>query len=670
MLKFWKDLSVAKKLYSVVGVMALLVALELLTLLFAMNTLSTLRAFVGGEGTWSKAQKNSIHSLHLYIFTQDEKYWTEFQNYLSVIMGDRKARHELMKPNHDLQIAYQGFREGGVAESDIPGSAKLMLRFHDAPYMRDAIRYWTEADVKIDEMIRRAEIIHKQIQSGKVPTEEIQYFINDTNSLNREITVLSDDFSKVLGEGSRWLEQLLMVTLFFAVLTVECTGLMLTVAFNRNLSRSLAEINQAAKNLGEGNLSGSLPVPVRSNDELGQLATTLNKMTMDLEKNIGQRMRAENASQVKSLFLANMSHEIRTPLGVIIGLTEIIKDPTLSEAERLNYIRIIESTGKNLTRIINDILDITKVESGHLQIQSNEFDLESLLSEVSSMMKIKADKHGNRFEVIKETELPSEIFTDRSRLQQILINLVNNAIKFTHEGLIQVRYGKTGSFIYFDIVDSGIGIPEESKKDLFQTFSQIDSSSTRKYEGTGLGLVLSKRIAQSLDGDVVLLSSSAGKGSVFRVTIPAATLDSNIAKSDRPAQKSVRQSGLQSDKNQLTGKKVLIVDDSGDNRLLIDLYLKKKGVLSEFADNGASAVEKAMANQYDLVLMDMQMPIMDGYTATKTLRDKGFLKPIIALTAHAMSEDRNRCLAAGCNDYLTKPIESGKLYATVESYVS
>lgn len=666
MLKFWKDLSVAKKLYSVVGVMAFLVAIELLTLLFAMNTLSTLRAFVGGEGTWSKAQKNSIHSLHLYIFTQEEKYYQEFKDYLGVVMGDRKTRHELLKPDYDLKVAYQGFREGGVAESDIPGAVNLMIRFHDAPYMRDAIKYWNQADAKIDDLIASAERIHKKIQSGKISPDEVRHFLNETNDINREVTYLSDSFSKVLGEGSRWLEQLLMVTLFFAVLTVECTGLMLTVAFNRNLSRSLAEINQAAKSLGEGNLSGSIPVPVRSNDELGQLATTLNKMTMDLEKNIGQRVRAENANQVKSLFLANMSHEIRTPLGVIIGLTEIIKDPQLPEPDRINYIKIIESTGKNLTRIINDILDITKVESGHLQMQSSDFHLETLLEEVAAMMQIKADKHGNRFELVKETDLPAEVFTDRSRLQQILINLVNNALKFTHNGFVQVRYGKVSGFFYFDIADSGIGIPEESKKDLFQNFSQIDSSSTRKYEGTGLGLVLSKRIAQSLGGDVVLLFSTLSKGSTFRITIPANTND----KAEQVVQKTAPAASTSPVEKPLAGKKVLIVDDSSDNRLLIDLYLKKKGIQSEFADNGAAAVEKALANHYDLVLMDMQMPVMDGYTATKTLRDKGVQTPIIALTAHAMSEDRNRCLAAGCNDYLTKPIESAKLYSTVQAYVT
>lgn len=664
MFKFWKDLSVSKKLYAVVGFMAFLVALELVTLLFAMNTLSTLRAFVGGEGTWSKAQKNGIHSLYLYILTQEPTYYADFSRHLQVNLGDRQARLELMKPpsERDMKKVFEGFRQGGVAESDIPGAVNLILRFHNAPYIDHALVVWEQADVKIDQLFKFAANIHDVISAGRANDKEIQHILVDLHKLNAEITALADDFSATLGDGSRWLEHILMVTLFFAVLTVESTGLMLTVSFNRNLSRSLAELNRAAKDLGEGNLSQK--VPVRSNDELGQLAMTLNKMNSDLEKNIGQRMQAENASHVKTLFLANMSHEIRTPLGIILGLTEIIKDPNLSAEERLKYVQIIESTGKNLTGIINDILDITKVESGHLQFHGSEVHIDDVISEISTMMNIKADTQGNHFEVRKETPVPEIIFTDKSRLQQILINLINNAIKFTHNGTIQVCYGLKEKQIYIDVKDTGIGIPAESKKDLFQTFSQIDSSSTRRYEGTGLGLVLSKKIAQSLGGDVVLLESTVNKGSIFRVTIAT-----DIPDVEKPVKKpAIAQS--KPDLQQLHGKKVLIVDDSSDNQLLIQLYLKKKGVLSEFADNGEMAVKKALNNNYDIVLMDMQMPVMDGYTATKRLREHGFEKPIIALTAHAMSEDRNRCIEAGCNDYLTKPIESSVLYTTLLDYVT
>ena len=435
------------------------------------------------------------------------------------------------------------------------------------------------------------------------------------------------------------------------------------------LTRAAVEVSQALEKLRNVTL---IERPVRLMTLVSIVRSVLRSRQRQyelrdlLEEYQRSSAAAQAANKAKSYFLANMSHEIRTPLGVIIGLTEIIKDPDLNSDERLKYIQIIENTGRNLTRIINDILDITKVESGHLQIQRSEVNVPEVLKEISSMMSIKAKEHDNTFEVVEETAVPNFIQTDRSRLNQILLNLVNNAIKFTQDGLIQIRYGMNGDLVYFDVFDTGIGIPEESKKDLFKTFSQIDSSSTRRYEGTGLGLVLSKRIAQSLGGDVVLLRSELGRGSTFRITISKDSQAEPAPKMEpiQPVPSAVTHA------DHLIGKKVLIVDDSNDNQLLIQLYLKKRGIHSEFADNGAAAVHKALTNNYDLVLMDMQMPIMDGYTATQTLREKGFKKPIIALTAHAMMEDRNRCLAAGCNDYLTKPIDSNILFKTVLTYVT
>ncbi|HWU44101.1 MAG TPA: response regulator, partial [Bdellovibrio sp.] len=551
---------------------------------------------------------------------------------------------------------------GQHAPEDIPKIANFVYRFHKAPYIDHAIEAWEKADEKIDQLKIVGKEIAKSVQ-GQTSSRPLNDLLSEVDKLNRELTFYENDFSQTLGVGSRWLEKLLTFTLFFAIFTVEAIGILLAVAFNRNLSRSLSEINEAAKEIGSGALTG--PIPVRSNDELGQLATTLNKMTRDLEVNVMERLRAENASQIKTLFLANMSHEIRTPLGVIIGLTEFLKDPEISWEDRLKYIQIIETTGRNLTRIINDILDISKVESGHLQIEKNNVNLEGLLQEISSMMRVKALGSGNHFEICKENQIPAEIFTDRNRLQQILVNLINNANKFTHNGEIKILYGRRGSYVYFDVKDNGIGISPQSQPKLFQYFSQIDSSSTRQYEGTGLGLALSKKIAQSLGGDVILLESRAGKGSTFRATI---ALESTASSESSSASSTQISSGTARDL--LRGKKVLIVDDSVDNQLLIQLYLGKKGIASEFADDGVIAVNKALNGDFDLVLMDMQMPVMDGYTATKRLRESGFAKPIIALTAHAMSDDRDRCIAAGCNEYLTKPIESATLYKIIQTYTS
>ena len=660
MFQFWKNLSIAKKLSFVVGTMAFLIAMELFSLYFAMETLSAVRAFAGGESLWSKAQKNATHSLYSYALTKDEAYYRDFYNYLEVPQGDSIVHHELQKDVPDRKVAAKGLLQGGAHPSEIEGVLDFIIRFRHFHHVKTALDTWSQGDKFIDQLVAKAEQLHQVINNKQDTQQEIKRIIAEIDIINAELTRLEVNFSNVLGEGSRWLERLLMIVLILAVLTVESTGLILAISFSQNLNRSLKEISHAATEVGKGNLN--VVVPVHSEDELGQLANAINKMTTDLEVSIKQRVLAENASHVKTLFLANMSHEIRTPLGIILGMTDILKDPSVSDAEKLNYLDIIEKTGKNLTRIINDILDITKVEAGHLEVEPTQFSLNSFVKDFESMMSIKAMENGNKLHILAKTLMPEEIVTDRSRLQQILINLSGNALKFTHNGTVTITYGLRGQEYFFEVKDSGIGIPVEAQKDLFQHFSQIDSSSTRRYEGTGLGLVLSKKLALSMGGDVILKESFLGEGSTFLLTLP---INPNI---EVVATKPLPPVHMHVDKN-LQGRTVLIVDDSNDNQMLVRHYLQKRGVICHFADNGKIAMEKAMQMHFDVILMDMQMPIMDGYTATKELREKSYLKPIIALTAHAMKEDRDRCIRVGCNDYLTKPIEALQLYKVLEEHI-
>ncbi|UYL07986.1 response regulator [Bdellovibrio sp. SKB1291214] len=656
MFNFWKNLSVVKKLYIVVGGMALLIALELGTLVFALTTLSSVRAFVGGEGLWSKAQKNAIHSLTSYIFTKDKTYYDDFHAHMQIPLGDRHARLELMKPHPDIKEVYAGFAQGGIHADDIPGVIRVLQRFGEISYIKAAVTAWTKADNLLDALIKKSEELRLLFSEPSIDQEKVKKILADINRLNAQLTEYETEFSSVLGEGSRWLENLLMVLLILAVATIEGTGLLLTFSFAKNLNRSLLELNHATSEIGKGNLG--MTVPVHSRDELGQLAESINKMSHDLDANISKRLLAENANQVKTLFLANMSHEIRTPLGIILGMTEILKDPQVSEEEKRKYLDVIESTGHNLARLINDILDITKVESGHLEVEYEAVQLEGLMQEVDTMMALKAAKAGTALKFNLQDRLRKmEVATDRNRLKQILVNLINNAIKFTHDGQVQVDVGTIGQDIYFEVSDTGIGIPQSMQSSLFQNFFQADTSSTRKYEGTGLGLVLSRKLARSLGGDVVLKRSAPGEGSVFRLTIPQREVD------QIPAKETEKLS--EESKHFLRGFRVLIVDDSEDNQILIQHHLKKYGVVCDTASDGVQAIQKAQDNPFDVVLMDMQMPQMDGYSATRKLRENGYQKPIVALTAHAMKEDRDRCISVGCNDYLTKPIVSEQLYKTL-----
>jgi signal transduction histidine kinase/CheY-like chemotaxis protein len=661
--KWWKDLSVSKKLYAVVGVMALLIATELLTLVFAMDVLSSVRTFVGGEGLWSKAQKNAIHNFQRYVLTQDERYWEQYLRDLQVPTGDHNARVALETRPPDEAAAVLGFTQGGLHPDDIPRLIKFIKRFYWVSYVARAMNVWREADTVLVELRTAADNLHTAFVHRVPSAQEIDSAMREIERLNSLLTDKEVEFSDVLGQGSRWLESVLIALLIMAVLTVESTGLFLTISISRSLNRSLREIMHSTQESARGNFT--VKVPVRSGDELGRLAAAVNQMNDELARSLGARREAETASESKTMFLANMSHEIRTPLGVIFGLVEMLKEPNLSRGEQLRYIETIERTGKNLNRIINDILDVSRVESGHLEIENSRFALNEFLADLETMLNVAVEKSGNRFQL----ERPSQAFqvvTDRTRLRQILINLVNNALKFTHVGEVTLTVNVRGEELIFTVRDTGIGISEENRRTLFQEFSRGADPAGRHLEGSGLGLVLSKRLAQALGGDVLLLDSVVGRGTTFQVNIKPqeiAQVSAKVRASSLPP------TPLKTPRASLNGRKVLVVEDSEDNQMLVRLILSRQGIRADFANNGREGVEQALHERYDAILMDMQMPVLDGYSATKELREHGYRQPIIALTAHAMKGDRDQCLRAGCDDYLTKPLDSGHLYETLARHM-
>ncbi|HEY8271533.1 MAG TPA: response regulator [Pseudobdellovibrionaceae bacterium] len=650
----WKNLSVSHKLYAVVGVMAVLIASELFTLLFAMNILSAVRAFVGGEGLWSKAQKGAVLEIQNYARTRDVKYYEAFREHLKIPLGDHAARLEMQKTNMDKSIVTKGFLEGQIHPQDIVPMVKLMRRFSEVSYLQKAILAWEKADHQIFQLIEASERLHKLIsQPGKkkASDEEVQALMDKILVINKEATEFENQFSATLGEASRWLESTLMILLIIAVITVESTGLILTITFSKGLTRVLNELNAFAQKVGSGDFSKK--VPVRSNDELGHLAAALNKMTEELQGMNSERQVAERSNQIKSLFLANMSHEIRTPLNAILGFADLLKDPSLPRNESRKYLEIIERTGFGLLTIINDILDISKVDAGKLEIEKAPCSPLQLASDLESMLRLRCEEKGITltFETI---ELPKRIITDPSRLKQILINMIGNAIKFTSHGGVKVTLFTQAQKLICTVEDTGVGIPVESRHRLFQPFSQVDLSIRKQYGGTGLGLILSRRLAKLMGGDVILKYSEPGRGSVFEVSIAFEadnTVEVASKRRELPAETSLS----------LNGKRILIVEDSLDNQLLAQQYILKEGAEVIIANNGLEALRAMTLHTFDLVLMDMQMPVMDGYTATLELRDKGFTIPIIALTANAMKEDLERCLHSGCNDYLCKPFRRGDL---------
>jgi signal transduction histidine kinase/DNA-binding response OmpR family regulator len=389
---------------------------------------------------------------------------------------------------------------------------------------------------------------------------------------------------------------------------------------------------------------------------------------------------AEAASVAKSQFLANMSHEIRTPLTAILGFAENLLEPTMTDHERRAAIKTIVRNGEHLLEIINGILDLSKIEAGRLDIERLQVSPVQLAADVVSIMRVRADAKNLLLNLQFNGVIPETIQSDPTRLKQILLNLVGNAIKFTEAGKVELAVdladnGGEHPRMRFRIIDTGIGMTADQCAKLFQPFTQADGSTTRKFGGTGLGLAISRHLARMLGGDVAL-SSRPGEGSVFTVTIDPGSLKSVRLLEDASEALSSEPEVAVADLSAVRlPVRILLAEDSPDNQVLISTFLRKLGASIVIAADGRQAVDRALAAQvspepFDVVLMDMQMPELDGYEATREVRQHGFKQPIIALTANAMGGDEQRCLDAGCSDYATKPIDRRRLVAQIIEQLS
>ena len=370
------------------------------------------------------------------------------------------------------------------------------------------------------------------------------------------------------------------------------------------------------------------------------------------------KQKADAASLAKSQFLANMSHEIRTPLTAVLGFAELLADEEQTVEDRGQCIDAIQRNGKLLLDLINDILDLSKVESGRLEIEPLRFSIQEVADELGSTFKPLIDEKQLKLNLSVDDNVPPYISSDPTRVRQILINIVGNAFKFTRQGEINVRFSVHGNRLRVVVADTGPGMTQEASERLFTPFTQADSSVTRRYGGTGLGLVLSRRLARTLGGDVRLAHSELNQGSIFEIELPI-----DLPTSHAPAERKKAATPIVASK--LKGTRVLVVDDSPDNRILISRMLEPYGIRIEQAANGKEGVQMALSGKYDLVFMDIQMPVLNGYDATQQLRDAGFIKPIVALTAHAMKQERERALKVGCNAHLSKPLNKHALLAAV-----
>jgi CheY-like chemotaxis protein/nitrogen-specific signal transduction histidine kinase len=382
---------------------------------------------------------------------------------------------------------------------------------------------------------------------------------------------------------------------------------------------------------------------------------------------------AEAANRTKSEFLANMSHEIRTPLNSILGFAELLvrNADEGDERTRRDYAETIRTSARHLLELINNVLDLSKIEAGKMQVEHARFSPHQVIAEVVSLMRVRAVEKGVVLNYRWDSPIPETIATDPHRIRQLLINLVGNAIKFTEQGSVMIvaraQRESDRCYLTLEVRDTGIGIERSKLDDIFHPFVQADSSMTRRYGGTGLGLAICKNIAAALGGNLSV-DSEIGKGTTFTIRIAIGDLR-HVRMLESPPEATTGDYVDRPSSANLRGVRVLLADDGETNRKLIQVFLSRHGADVQTVENGEMACRLAVAEEFDVILMDMQMPQMDGYAAARKLRSIGYEKPIIALTAHAMKGDREKCTYAGCSGYLSKPVNVDELVRQVEAAV-
>ncbi|MCZ6795011.1 MAG: ATP-binding protein [Planctomycetota bacterium] len=518
--------------------------------------------------------------------------------------------------------------------------------------------------------------LRSRLGSTTTPDEDksFQVTLAGVERLGCPIPFGESDLTLVLSRALGEITGLYYSLNYWLVLVGAVVGLLAILVsqyISKKLTRPIRQLNDASRALTRGDFSKR--VEVTTEDELGLLSISFNKMALQIQTLLNDlrasAVRAEAANRAKSQFLANMSHEIRTPLNAILGFANLLHENADSdEEERRDWLRTIRRSGKHLLKLINDVLDISKIEAGHVEVDHVVCTPHAIIGEVVSMLRSRAVEKGLSLELHYDSSMPAMITSDPTRLRQILTNLVGNAVKFTDRGQVRLNVRLVGegedSRLRISITDTGVGIPEEQQEAIFDPFVQADTSVTREFGGTGLGLAIAKRIAEALGGSITV-ESRVGEGTTFVLEVETGSLDGVEMISDPMSESVIEVNAPKTPAGPRLHGRILLVEDGETNRKLIRLVLRRAGAEVVLAENGKIGVEKATSEKFDVILMDMQMPVMDGYTATRTLREQGITTPIIALTAHAMRGDDEKCKAAGCVGYLTKPVEPGLLTSTV-----
>jgi signal transduction histidine kinase len=460
---------------------------------------------------------------------------------------------------------------------------------------------------------------------------------------------------------------------FIFTLVFSFSGLLivstLTYFLYKHIQRRFQKVKYLIENLNTSKPDFSKEIITEQADEIGEVVLQFNKLSNKLEKDYivleKLKIKAEETAKIKSEFLANMSHEIRTPMNGIIGMSYLALQTKLNDKQK-DFIEKIDNSAKNLLGIINNILDISKIEAGKLTLEKIDFELHEVIDDSINLLSFKMEEKNLNLKLDYEDNISTLYHGDSLRLSQILNNLLSNAVKFTSQGTISLFVSKVNQNRFqFKIKDTGRGLTKEEQKNIFKAFIQADGTSSRQYEGTGLGLTISKQLVEMMNGKI-WVESSYNHGSTFIFEVELKEL---IDKHITPFKPKLTQiDDFSKDMSLLAGKRILVAEDNLINQEIILGLLESSRIIIDIAQNGEEAVNLHQKNNYSLILMDIQMPVLDGYEAAKIIRKNDKKIPIIAVTASAMKEDVERTIESGMNDHLNKPIDVTKLYQTLLKY--